>query len=193
MRRAILAVFGILLLALLLAPPRAQAEPSRFPLGYPYDLTDDDRLQQALSDLSDLPGIFDRIVMARDNGTLLFWGHLPDGVLGRYHPYARAILISDRLYRAPLSELGPVLGHELWHAAYHDTYDDSARDCLQEEMDAYLEQAAVWSSWRRYPRTPIERTHEAALTAFLDGDLAAFVVRQPGYQIECLGGQLQNH
>ncbi len=124
--------------------------------------------------------------------TKVVWGDLPANVWGSFNTQTQTITISNALRSEFSGSVAAVLAHETYHAALGTSPDP--RYCLQTEINAMSWQAATWADVPHpyAPSTTLEIVDDGLVIEWRNGTLANAVLTTPGYQAECLGGQLSS-
>lgn len=116
---------------------------------------------------------------------------LPAGMNGVFSPASNTIGISQAIMGESPRAVAGVLAHELRHSIQHAADPQGIRDCIPQEVEAFMFQAGVWyeaNNGYGPSRTSLERHNSTiARIAFTDGEPGMYtaVVNEPGYQEEC--------
>jgi hypothetical protein len=105
---------------------------------------------------------------------------------GLYESRTHTITISRSLRTERPWVLAAILAHELWHAAFGLTYANNWQDCVDQEYDAFREEALVWIDLGKpYPVTSAERSIRHAYRLLINDEMAAWIIDNQSYQHQC--------
>jgi hypothetical protein len=130
---------------------------------------------------------------AIQRGTSVCVAPLDADTVGEFTPADQRIRINQAVIDEDPRAVAAVLAHETYHAAMGSTFPNTregSANCLGEEIIAHRWEA---STFDRIPArgtpTPLSASEEQLVSLWRQQQLQAVVLLDPGYQVECLGGQ----